>query len=531
MNRFLILFLVMLGFQVTAVETIEGTAHEAFLTSLREGKPAHFIDKQPPRPVQEMSPAQTDPRAIWIPGYWCWDNVRNDYIWIGGIWRRPPPGLEWISGTWQQTEKGWLWSNGFWSDKSEIALDYIKTAPPQPLEEVVPAVPGVGYFWVPGFWKYDATTKQFNWLGGRWEHFDPNWMLVPTHYQWRPQGFVFVNAYWDWTLKERGQPYASLFIPEEARNGYVYTPTEVVDPDLFVRYEFFSYPDYLYFFQYSYYYSPEFWVNFQFAPPWWGWEGWWTITWKNQWELWWWWTHPNAAAPLWITAAVAGTIPPPSNALIDLMQKIQLPARIEEKKEAVSTEFVRPKGKLLTTLASVPKPTIPTASNPSKLPTLAQVPVKPTFPGSTAIYRQRPASDTQNITPAIRQPALPSQRPNLDWFKSRVPTDIYKTPAQTPSPTYQRPEYQPPQEEKSTNPSGETKKVYKPSTPTYTAPASDYQPASYKPSRIQSSFSDDIYSPPSTNSYQLRESPSSEQQPINYFSPDVEESQHKGEGK
>ena len=28
--------------------------------------------------------------VVWVTGYWAWDDMRKDFIWISGIWRDTP---------------------------------------------------------------------------------------------------------------------------------------------------------------------------------------------------------------------------------------------------------------------------------------------------------------------------------------------------------------------------------------------------------------------------------------------------------
>ncbi|MFH1748080.1 MAG: hypothetical protein ABIG44_13675 [Planctomycetota bacterium] len=39
-----------------------------------------------------MPPDQRPESAdvTWIPGYTAWDDERNDYVWVSGVWRAPP---------------------------------------------------------------------------------------------------------------------------------------------------------------------------------------------------------------------------------------------------------------------------------------------------------------------------------------------------------------------------------------------------------------------------------------------------------
>ena len=45
--------------------------------------------------VPELPPANKPdgPDVQWVPGYWAWDDERQDFIWVSGFWRVPPPDL------------------------------------------------------------------------------------------------------------------------------------------------------------------------------------------------------------------------------------------------------------------------------------------------------------------------------------------------------------------------------------------------------------------------------------------------------
>src|SRR5262245_59767479 len=69
---------------------LKGPVHEAFAQPgdvPPEAGPA--VPKQPPAPVPEEPPDQRPEGANvqWIGGYWAWDNDRNDYLWVSGVWR------------------------------------------------------------------------------------------------------------------------------------------------------------------------------------------------------------------------------------------------------------------------------------------------------------------------------------------------------------------------------------------------------------------------------------------------------------
>ena len=84
-----------------------GPVHEAFAAPLvHDPKPGPIVGKTPPKPVEEMPPDQRPEgdEVQWIPGYWQWDAGRNDFLWISGVWRDPPPGCQWVPGYWTSVD-------------------------------------------------------------------------------------------------------------------------------------------------------------------------------------------------------------------------------------------------------------------------------------------------------------------------------------------------------------------------------------------------------------------------------------------
>src|SRR5438477_5123878 len=67
-----------------------GPVHEAYAdpgVTPTEAPP--IVPKQPPELISELPPDQKPEgeNVIWIPGYWTWDEDRNDFIWLSGFWR------------------------------------------------------------------------------------------------------------------------------------------------------------------------------------------------------------------------------------------------------------------------------------------------------------------------------------------------------------------------------------------------------------------------------------------------------------
>ena len=69
---------------------MRGPLHEAYAEVYQhDSKPSVSIDRQPPEPIDELPPEfKPDGENVeWISGYWAWDDQRNDFIWISGVWR------------------------------------------------------------------------------------------------------------------------------------------------------------------------------------------------------------------------------------------------------------------------------------------------------------------------------------------------------------------------------------------------------------------------------------------------------------
>ena len=68
-------------------------------------------------PIEEVPPDMKPEgeNSVWIPGYWSWDDERQDFIWVSGVWRVPPPGYQWMPGYWQDVPgQGFQWVSGYW---------------------------------------------------------------------------------------------------------------------------------------------------------------------------------------------------------------------------------------------------------------------------------------------------------------------------------------------------------------------------------------------------------------------------------
>src|SRR4051812_36475341 len=64
-----------------------GPVHEAFAGIVSyTPEPGVVVKKAPPEPIEELPPEEKPEgdNVAWIPGYWAWDDERNDFLWISG---------------------------------------------------------------------------------------------------------------------------------------------------------------------------------------------------------------------------------------------------------------------------------------------------------------------------------------------------------------------------------------------------------------------------------------------------------------
>jgi WXXGXW repeat (2 copies) len=220
---------------------LRGPIHEAFAEPIVfEPKPGLIISKEPPQPIEEMVPEQkpAGDRVTWIPGYWSWDDDRNDFIWVSGIWRMIPPNTQWVAGYWNQVAEGYQWISGYWADATASEIEYLP-APPA-TQEVGPNVqsPGQDYLWSPGIWMWHQ--QRYVWRAGFWYRANPSWCWVPAHYCWTPRGYIFVQGYWDYPWAQRGLLFAPIYFRSNVfvRPGFFYTPSIVLNNRLLVAHLF-----------------------------------------------------------------------------------------------------------------------------------------------------------------------------------------------------------------------------------------------------------------------------------------------------
>ena len=189
-----------------------GPIHEAFAEPY-SADPVEglIVSKPPPEPINEVPP-ETMPEGNnvqWIPGYPAWDDEREEYIWISGLWRDVPPNQRWMPGYWNQVPNGYQWVSGFWTNAETTELEYLPK-PPASLEQGPNiAAPSDNHFWVPGSWDYYE--DDYRWRTGYWAPAYDDWVWVPDRYVWTPHGYVFCSGYYDYRLPVRAVAFAPVY--------------------------------------------------------------------------------------------------------------------------------------------------------------------------------------------------------------------------------------------------------------------------------------------------------------------------------
>jgi hypothetical protein len=213
-----------------------GPVHEAFAGVVAfNPEPGVVVPKPPPASIEEMPPSERPEgdNVTWIPGYWAWDDERNDYLWVSGTWRALPPGRAWMAGYWGKTAQGYQWTSGYWADAAAKETTYLP-APPATVEAGPNiAAPSDDYGWSPGCWVWYS--GRYAWQPGYWVLGRADWDWCPGHYVWTPRGYIFVGGFWDYPVERRGILFAPVYFESGvyARRGYRYSPVIVIDLGVF----------------------------------------------------------------------------------------------------------------------------------------------------------------------------------------------------------------------------------------------------------------------------------------------------------
>jgi hypothetical protein len=232
-----------------------GPVHEAFAETVTfDPKPGIVTPKAPPAAIEEVPPEQRleGANVAWIPGYWGWDDERNDFLWISGIWRDLPPGRQWVPGYWGKSGQGHQWTSGYWADAKMSEVEYLPEPPATVEAGPNVAAPSPDDTWLPGCWVWQ--NSRYAWRPGFWAPVQPDWVWIPAHYVWAPRGYVFVDGYWDYSIGRRGVLFAPVYFSAGVygRRGFSYSPTTVIDLGVFTNHLFLR-PQYQHYYFGDYY--------------------------------------------------------------------------------------------------------------------------------------------------------------------------------------------------------------------------------------------------------------------------------------
>lgn len=206
----------------------KGPIHEAFAQPGAETRGKDMTaPKAPPPPVNEVPPdAKPEGSNVkWIPGYWQWDETKNDFIWVSGFYRNVPPNREWQPGKWIEKDGKNIYVPGFWRP-TDGSIPRVELPEPPKSLEIGPSTPNddPDAMWVPGGWEY--RNSQFVWRAGYWAAPYKQLMWQPSQYVYDGSGYTYVPGYWDYPIEQRGLLYAPVYIDQQflVNPNWSYTP-------------------------------------------------------------------------------------------------------------------------------------------------------------------------------------------------------------------------------------------------------------------------------------------------------------------
>jgi hypothetical protein len=232
-----------------------GPVHEAFAQTVAfDPEPGIIVSATPPEAIEELPPDQRPDgdNVQWIPGYFAWDDDREDFLWVSGIWRNLPPERQWVPGYWVEVSGGAQWISGYWADASLTEVQYLPEPPVT--VEVGPNIdaPSADHIWLPGSWIWNET--RYVWRPGYWAPVQADWDWIPAHYVWSPRGYVFNDGYYDYAVARRGVLFAPVYMNSTiyGRRGYTYSPGFAINLGAFTAH-LFTRPSYGHYYFGDYY--------------------------------------------------------------------------------------------------------------------------------------------------------------------------------------------------------------------------------------------------------------------------------------
>ena len=77
--------------------------------------PLADVEIAPPQPRVEVIGVAPFMGALWIGGYWGWQNGRHE--WVGGRWEHPRDGYHWEPHRWEAVNGRWHLREGGWRQR------------------------------------------------------------------------------------------------------------------------------------------------------------------------------------------------------------------------------------------------------------------------------------------------------------------------------------------------------------------------------------------------------------------------------
>lgn len=158
--------------------------------------PTYIVAEQPPPPrtIIVSRPPPPWPDAVWVGGYWTWNN--GQFFWVTGRWIAPRTGYVYVQPQWHRRGHQWVFIAGYYRPVSAGTWAYWSaSAPPPPRVEVRPARPYSDAFWIEGHWVRES--GRWYWRRGRWERSRPGYVYAPSRWEQRGGRWYYYRGRYD----------------------------------------------------------------------------------------------------------------------------------------------------------------------------------------------------------------------------------------------------------------------------------------------------------------------------------------------
>jgi hypothetical protein len=85
--------------------------HEVIITPTVVNEPPTF---SPPNPIAEVVPPKPYPNAVWVSGYWDYNDQLFEYFWVPGAWVIDPPAGQFAHPHWEYRNGHYIYIPGRW---------------------------------------------------------------------------------------------------------------------------------------------------------------------------------------------------------------------------------------------------------------------------------------------------------------------------------------------------------------------------------------------------------------------------------